>query len=91
MILTVKSSKTLQYQDLKLEIPVYSVLASPLCATALVPRHFAQFPMEPEGFLLYKASPSGPVPIIYRDLLSLSPYTHSLLVHEEETTMVSTS
>ena len=70
MILKVNSTKTLQYIERVLEIPVNSIPGSPLCAVSLLKHHFSLFPGGPDSFLLYKHTPKGNIPITYGDLLS---------------------
>ena len=70
MILEVHSTKTIQYHERVLRIPVKSIPGSPLCDVSLLKEHFARFPMTPDSMLLYKATKVGTQPIVYRDLLS---------------------
>ena len=70
MILEVHSTKTIQYHERVLRIPVMSIPGSPLCAVSLLKEHFAKFPMPPNSMLLYKSTPVGPQAIVYRELLS---------------------
>ena len=69
MILVVKSSKTLQYSERVLEIPLNFIPGSPLCVVTLLKNHFRDVPMPSESYLLYKSSSSSPTPVLYRDLL----------------------
>ena len=70
MTLLVRSTKTLQYKERVLEIPVHIIPGSPLCAVSLLKQHCSQFPRGLDSFLLYKDSPRGVTPLTYGDLLS---------------------
>ena len=70
MTISVRSTKTLQYKERILQIPVNSIPGSPLCAVSLLKQHFLDFPDSPNDFLLYKTTPKGSSPLIYSDLLA---------------------
>ena len=69
LMVRVHSTKTLQYKERVLEIPVETVRGSPLCAVTLLCEHFSMFPMHQDSFLLYKQSGKGLIPIVYKELL----------------------
>ena len=79
MIITVRSSKTLQYYERLLRIPVFAIPGSPLCAVSLLREHFNNFPKDNDDFLLFKHSPKGPLPIFYRDVLGFLKHSVSLI------------
>lgn len=72
MVLTVFASKTIQFKERRLEIPVFSMGQSPLCAVRLLREHFEK--------LKYLGSPEDPIflkgvadlglkALLYRDVL----------------------
>ena len=69
MILRVRSTKTIQYKERVLEIPVRTIPGSPFCVVTHLKKHFISFPMSADSLLLYKTTQNGPKPILYRELL----------------------
>lgn len=80
MVITVYSSKTIQYRERSLEIPVFCVPGSPLCAVERLRLHFALYPGSVESPLFLKGSRElGFSPLLYKDVLSqLKKWTSSL-------------
>ena len=69
MLLSVRSTKTIQYKERVLEIPVLSIPGSPFCVVTLLREHFARFPMPGDSLLLVRETKRGRQPILYRELL----------------------
>ena len=69
MLLRVRSSKTIQYRERVLEIPVLAIPGSPFCVVSLLKEHFARYPMLEDSYLLYRSTAGGAKPILYRELL----------------------
>lgn len=70
MVITVSASKTIQYKERKLEIPVFAMDFSPFCAVKFLKEHFAKVPGELDGPLFLKGNhTSGLKPLLYRDVL----------------------
>ena len=70
MLVSISSSKTIQYGQRIHQIPVANVLGSPLCAVELLRSHFKDFPVsDPDSpaFLVRKGG--RVVPLQYSDLL----------------------
>lgn len=70
MVITVHASKTIQFRERKLEIPVFSLGFSPFCAVSLLREHFAKVPGEPDSPLFLRCdTPPGSKPLLYRHVL----------------------
>ena len=69
MLVRVKSTKTVQFQEYALEIPVHYVSDRAFCAVSMVKEHFEQFPAPPESPLFLRRSDQGVAPVLYGDLL----------------------
>lgn len=71
MIITVYATKTIQFKERKLQIPVFTMDSSPLCAVTLLCDHFRQFPGKPTDPLFLKTDKKLPGlrPLLYRDVL----------------------
>lgn len=70
MVLTVHASKTIQFKERKLDIPVFLMKHSPLCAVKLLQEHFEKYPGMPEDPLFLKGvQKMGLRPLLYRDVL----------------------
>lgn len=71
MTVTVYSSKTIQFRERNLEIPVFKIDGSPLCAVELLRQHWMGFPAEPDSPLFLKINKKNEVtPLLYRDVLN---------------------
>lgn len=69
MLLRVHSSKTLQYQERQLEVPIFSMPGSPLCAVTFVKKHFESYPADMDSPLFLKWKNGRVTPLLYRDVL----------------------
>ena len=70
LVVDIRSSKTLRYQERCLQIPITVVEGSPLCAVSLLRSHFSLFPGHPDGPLFYKRTSAGNIlPVKYQDVL----------------------
>lgn len=70
MIVTVESTKTIQYHERELKIPVRRVANEAFCAVSLLEHNFNLFPAPGDACLFYKLSPQGEiVPLFYQDML----------------------
>lgn len=69
MMLHVKSSKTIQYNERKLEIPIFSIPGSPLCAVNMLQEHWVRFPASLDSPLFMKSTKQGMRPLLYNDVL----------------------
>ena len=49
LIVTVRDTKTIQFKERSLELPLYSCHGSPLCPVSAVLNHFDMFPARPES------------------------------------------
>lgn len=70
MVITVCASKTIQFKERKLEIPVFLMGHSPLCAVKLLREHISMYPGTPDDPLFLKGVvAAGFKPLLYRDVL----------------------
>lgn len=70
MTITVYASKTIQFKERELQIPVFATDLSPLCAVTLLRNHIRQFPGEPTDPLFLKLDSGLNLrPLLYRDVL----------------------
>ena len=69
MWVRVKSSKTLQFAEYVLEIPVHYVQDLSFCVVSMLKRHFTEMPAAGDSPLFLKPGASGNVPVLYNDLL----------------------
>lgn len=69
MVLTIRSSKTIQFRERQLEIPIFLTPNSPLCAVSNLREHWEMFPASAESPLFLKPSKVGPTPLLYSDVL----------------------
>ena len=68
-VISVHSTKTLQYQERCLQIPLQLLGGSPFCVVSLLKDHMMKFPGPPNGILFYKRCGRSNVPLFYRDVL----------------------
>lgn len=69
MMLTVKSTKKIQFKERQLEIPVFTLQNSLLCAVTLIREHWDEFPGAPDSPLFFKRTKQGIKPLTYNDVL----------------------
>ena len=69
MIIHVHSSKTLQYNDRVLDIPISTMSSPVFCVVTMMKEHFKSFEAGLEEPLFMKKSPKGVSPVLYADLL----------------------
>lgn len=69
MMLHVNSSKTIQFNERKLEIPIFSIPGSPLCAVQMLQEHWLKFPASLDSPLFMKMGKQGMRPLLYNDVL----------------------
>lgn len=71
MIITIASTKTIQYNERQLKIPVKRVSSECFCAVALLEHCLNLFPAPPDACLFFKMTTQGVVkPLYYQDMLS---------------------
>ena len=68
-VLHVRSSKTIQYHERTLLIPLTHLGSSAFCAVSLLKDHFSKFPGPSNGPLFYKRCGHSNVPLLYGDVL----------------------
>ena len=68
MMVAVRSTKTLRFEEEILQIPVNYTDNSVFCAVSALQYHFAKYPGNPESPLLLKKGPHGLVPVVYSEL-----------------------
>lgn len=69
LVLNVYSTKTIQFRERKLEIPIFTVESSPLCAVTLLKRHWDRFPATPDSPLFMKPAKDGTGALMYSNVL----------------------
>lgn len=78
-VIMVNSSKTLQYRERVLKIPVAAIDNPVFCVVSRLKSHFLMFPAAPMSYLFFKHSSNGAVPIQYPDLLKFIKATVCLI------------
>lgn len=71
MILNVYSTKTIQFKERRLEILIFTVSTSPLCAVTLLKRHWDMFPAPPDSPLFRKPARDGSTILLYSNVLGV--------------------
>ena len=69
MLVHVRSTKTLQFNEYVLDIPVHYVSDSVFCAASMVKQHLMDFPASPDSPVFMRKTSQGVSPILYGDLL----------------------
>ena len=69
MLVHVRSTKTLQFNEYVLDIPVHYITDRSFCVDSMVKKHFQEFPAPPDSPLFLRTSVQGLVPVLYGDLL----------------------
>ena len=69
MLVHVKSTTTVQFNEYVLDIPVHYVSDNAFCVVTMVKEHFRDFPAPPESPLFLRRTGQGLVPVLYGDLL----------------------
>lgn len=70
MMLTIRASKTIQFKERELQIPIFYMPSSPLCAVTLLKEHWQHFSASPEAPLFFKIVKSEVKPLLYNDVLT---------------------
>lgn len=69
VLLNVHSTKTLQYRECMLQIPIFNMPGSPLCAASFLQRHFKNFPASMDSPLFLKERKGIITPLLYHEVL----------------------
>ena len=68
-VVVVRSTKTLQYQERVLHMPLSLLDSSTFCVVSLLKGHIKDFPGPADGPLFYKRCGTSIVPLLYHDVL----------------------
>lgn len=69
VLLNVHSTKTLQYRERKLQVPIFNMPGSPLCAVSFLREHFERYPAEMDSPLFLKERNGIITPLLYHEVL----------------------
>ena len=69
MLVNVKSTKTLQFQEYVLDIPVHCVSDTAFCVVSMIKQHFQDFPAAVDSPIFMRQTSYGISPVLYGDLL----------------------
>lgn len=69
VLLNVHSSKTVQYREHKLQVPIFNMPGSPLCAAGFLRNHFKKYPAEMDSPLFLKERKGVVTPLLYHEVL----------------------